>query len=79
MASARRITGRFCERALAHKRTFDRRSFRWVKRGSNWLIVGCPKGQWRPKAKRCKVGTRGHKILVRRKGASCHAGKRVDK
>jgi hypothetical protein len=61
---AAKIKGRFCERRLAKLRTFDRRSFRWARRGRNWILVGCPKGQWNAKRARCKVGTKAKSILV---------------
>lgn len=70
---AKKIRGRFCERTAASKRSFDRRSFRWVRRGRNWLLIGCPRGKWKPRAQRCKVGTRAHKILKASRG-SCAVG-----
>lgn len=70
----KKIHGRFCERSVAPKTKFDRRSFRTVKSDKSFVITGCPKGKWSPKARRgrgaCKVGLRAHKILVpqKRKG-----------
>lgn len=58
----RKIHGRFCERSMAPKRRFDRRSFRWRQSGSAWVLVGCPKGKFR--RKRCRVGLRAYKLLV---------------
>jgi hypothetical protein len=70
-----KIRGRFCERELSHKALFARRSFRWVKRGRNWLLIGCPRGQWRERAKRCKTGTRAYKLLVASPGTGrCASG-----
>jgi hypothetical protein len=80
------IRGRFCERALKPARLFAKKSFRWKKVGGrNWLLFGCPKGKWSPKGRvagartagRCKVGTQGHKILIRAKsGKACCAKRR---
>jgi hypothetical protein len=72
-----KIRGTFCERTLAPKSRFAKKSFRWVKRGSNWLLVGCPKGKWTRRS-RCKVGTRAHKLLVKARGR-CRVGKRIKK
>ena len=90
MARRRKIKGTFCEEKIALKTEFDRRSFRYKKSGKAWVITGCPKGQWDPKGYvtvkgkrkrgRCKVGTRGHKLLAPQVGATCPVGtKRVRK
>lgn len=42
---------------------FDKRSFRTITRGKNKIVIGCPKGKWSPKKKRCKVGTVAQTIL----------------
>jgi hypothetical protein len=63
MAQARKMVGYFCESVKAPKSKFDPRSFRYKKSGSSWILIGCPKGQWQPRKKACKVGTRAHKIL----------------
>jgi hypothetical protein len=77
---AKQITGRFCERKLVPKRSFDVRSFRWKKKGKNWLLIGCPKGKWAPQAGRCKVGTKAHVLLVAARGKGlCRVGRRVVK
>ena len=67
-----KMRGTFCESTQLPRRKFDGRSLRWIKRGKNWLLIGCPKGQWRVKAERCKVGTRAHKLL--RASTHCKAG-----
>jgi len=85
MSRARKIKGNFCERELASKGEFDRRSFRYKKSGKSWLLIGCPKGKWSAKGTktvkgkrkkgRCRVGTRAHKILVNApRGAACPVG-----
>jgi len=73
----RKMTGTFCETTKAPKSHFAPRSFRYIKRGSNWLLIGCPRGHWMARAQKCKVGTRAHKILRRTtKSRRCHAGER---
>lgn len=48
------------ERPLANPlpRGIDRRSIRTVGRGPKRVLIGCPKGQYMPRKRRCKVGTR---------------------
>jgi hypothetical protein len=51
------------------KRKIDPRSIRtktiWTKKGGKRLLrIGCPKGQWMPRVKRCKVGTRAISMLT---------------
>jgi hypothetical protein len=76
----RKIKGTYCEERLAPKTAFDPRSFRYKRSGKAWLIVGCPKGQWDPRAQLCKVGTRAHKLLTPAKGKRCPVGaKRIQK
>lgn len=75
-----KMTGSFCERTEEPRGSFDKRSFRWVQRGKNWILVGCPKGSWQARKKRCKVGTRAHKVLVRApRGKRCKIGRRIRK
>ena len=77
---SRKMRGAFCEEKLAAKSKFAKGSFRYKKSGKAWLIIGCPKGKWNAKAKRCKVGTRGHKLLAPTRGKSCPVGtKRISK
>ena len=42
---------------------FDRRSFRVKKSGNVKIVVGCPKGKFYAKHKKCRVGTRVQKIM----------------
>jgi len=72
-----KMSGTFCERSLAPKSRVAKKSFRWIKRGSNWLLVGCPRGKWSRRG-RCKVGTLAVKILVKAHGR-CRVGKRISK
>lgn len=41
---------------------FDPRSFRTIARGSVYLVIGCPKGKWDAKRKRCRVGTKAQRV-----------------
>lgn len=67
--------GTFCEKKLAAKKRFDRRSFRWKKSGKAWLLIGCPKGSWKAKKQVCAVGTRAYALLSPT-GGSCPAHER---
>lgn len=66
-----KMKGRFKECTVAPKTKFDSRSFRYSKRGKGWMLIGCPKGKWDPKGRyrgrpgRCKVGTRAHKTFTK--------------
>lgn len=60
------LKGVYRECVLNAKGLFDKRSFRWAKRRKVALLIGCPKGQWRAKAKRCKTGTKAYKMLTKR-------------
>jgi len=73
-----KIRGSFCATVKAPKTKFDRRSFRWKKSGKAFVLVGCPKGKWKPRTETCATGTRAYEILVRTSG-SCRVGKRVKK
>ena len=75
-----KIKGTFCEIKKAPKAGFARASFRWKKNGRAWLLVGCSRGQWSARARRCRVGTRAHVLLipVSHRGR-CTRGKRVTK
>lgn len=46
------------------KKIFDPRSFRTIEiKPGVKAVIGCPKGEWSPKEKHCKVGTKMQKIL----------------
>lgn len=65
-----KIKGTFCERNGAlTKAQCHPKSFRWIKRGTAWILICCPKGEWR--RDRCRVGTRAYKILSRPKRSRC--------
>lgn len=74
MSRKRKIKGKFCEDKIASKSMFDPRSFRYKKSGKSWIIVGCPKGRWDAEAKRCRVGTTAHKMLLPSRGNGCPVG-----
>ena len=65
----------YCERQLAPKRAFDRRSFRWKASGKARVLIGCPAGKWQSHSERCAVSTRAYKVLVRARGR-CRVGSR---
>lgn len=77
------IIGTFCERELLPKSVFDRRSFRWTRRGKNWLLTGCRAGDWNAKGRgkrKCKTGLRAHALLTPQRGGRCKIGaKRIAK
>ncbi len=54
---------RYVHERLEPKGRFDPRSFRTVQSGDALVTVGCPKGQWDAKRKRCRVGTRAQRIM----------------
>lgn len=61
-----------CEKKLAPKSKFDRRSFRWKTSGKARVLVACPKGHWR--RGRCTVGLRAYKLLTPPKAGRCPVG-----
>jgi hypothetical protein len=73
------IRGTFCERKVAAKKRFDRRSFRWKKSGKAWILIGCPKGSWKAKVQSCAVGTRAYAILSPTSGSCASHERRITK
>jgi len=61
----------YCERKVAPKKSFDQRSFRWITRGKIRLLIGCPRGRWKPRSQRCSVGTRAYAVLKPKKKGRC--------
>lgn len=55
--------GRYCRARKASPAKFAKRSLRTTKRGKVRIVIGCPKGKWDKRKKRCKVGTRVQTIL----------------
>lgn len=76
---AKKIRGKFCERTVNPRRAFARASFRWKRSGRAWVLIGCPRGKWKPRAERCTVGTRAHKLLAPAPAGACPTGRRVVK
>jgi hypothetical protein len=68
----------FCEKAVAPKKKFEPKSFRWVQSGKSRVLIGCPRGKWRPRKMRCRVGTAAYKVLspARGKRKACPVGTR---
>ena len=58
------------------KRVFDRRSFRWKRRGRAWVLTGCRRGHFHHG--RCNNGLRAHVVLVKSNGR-CHIGRAIRK
>ena len=55
---------RFKHKRLESPSKFDKRSFRTITQPDGTEItIGCPKGKWDAKRKRCRVGTRAQRIL----------------
>ena len=78
-----KIKGTFCERIEKPKRAFARGSFRWTRRGSTWLLIGCPRGKWKRVGRykgrrgRCTVGTQAYAVLTPKRGTRCKVGART--
>jgi len=71
-----RIPKSKCREVVEPKSSFDRRSFRWVKSGKGRILIGCPVGEWMPRSKRCRVGTRAHEVVMASRGKRCPVGYR---
>lgn len=56
-----------CEKVVKPKRDFAKDfGFRWVKSGSSYIMVGCPKGKTKTQAKGCKKTRTGKRICGRK-------------
>lgn len=51
-----------CVKLENPRRSFANKSFRWIKRGDARILIGCPKGSWNSRTKRCRVGTEAYKV-----------------
>jgi len=62
------VTRHYRRTRLISPKACDRRSFRVkrVGRHGSFVTVCCPKGQWSPRRKRCKVGMRGQSFAKKR-------------
>ena len=54
---------RYVHERICPKEAFDPKSFRRVRSNSHIVTVGCPKGQYQVKMKRCKIGLRAQNLL----------------
>jgi hypothetical protein len=64
------ITERFKRERKRDPKEFDPKSFRTVdpgRKGFTKLVVGCPKGQFDPVTKRCRVGTKVQAVIKERR------------
>jgi len=60
-------TDGYCKKVLIPKGRFDPRSFRTVSPSKRTRItIGCPRGQWDSRRKRCRTGTKAQRILKKR-------------
>lgn len=60
-----------CVKVINPRASFDPRSFRTVSRGTTRILVGCPKGKWRPRARpgnQCAVGLRAYEVIKPARG-----------
>lgn len=67
---------KYCDERQQDPRKFDPRSFRTIKLGKKGKLgtVGCPKGEWQPRKKRCRVGMQLQRILIPEGQGRCRVG-----
>ena len=71
-------SGKFCVKRIENPKKFAKDSFRTIKVSKNVRVtIGCPKGKWNKRSKRCKVGTRAQRVMVKPKKGKCPRGKHV--
>lgn len=63
LATRGKSRAKYQHRRLKAPGKLDQRSLRTVRSGAARVIVGCPKGKYEPRKKRCKVGTRAKAVL----------------
>lgn len=62
------LKDKYVHEEVCAKGQFDRRSFRRKRVNKNTMLtVGCPTGEYSPKQRKCKVGTRVQNKLVEAK------------
>lgn len=55
----------FSSKRYRSKRVFAPGSFRTVKlKGGRRLIVGCPRGKYNRRSRRCRAGTKAYELLT---------------
>ncbi len=64
----------YCPEQLADPGRFDPRSFRTVQTDGHRVTIGCPKGQYDARRRRCRVGTRAQRILHPAGEGKCPVG-----
>ena len=69
----------YCEKKQGKQSAFDRRSFRWIRRGKAKILIACPRGKWNAPTDRCRVGTRAYAVLTPARGGRCKAGRKLRK
>jgi len=58
--------GKYYRTRVADPSEFEKESFRTIPAGSKHkLVIGCPKPYWKPRKKRCEVGTEVQSVLTR--------------
>ena len=65
------VTKDFIRMRQKSPKSFDPRSFRTIdvgRKGFTKIIVGCPKGKFDVKKKRCRVGLQTQSIIKQRRG-----------
>jgi hypothetical protein len=63
-----------CVKRYHRESFFAKGSLRTIKRGKVFLIVGCPKGKWNTKTKRCRIGTKAFELIKAAKKGRCPRG-----
>ena len=72
-----KIPAKKCVKRENPKKMFHKKSFRWKKSGKAMVLVGCPKKEWMPRAKRCAVGLKAFEVVKPRRGACSTGYKKV--
>jgi hypothetical protein len=69
--------GAVCAKFENPRKSFDKGSFRWTKSADGTrVLIGCPKGSWDASKKRCRVGTKAHKVYLFTDKKRCPKGYR---
>jgi len=59
-------SNKYKHKKVRDSKLFDKRSFRIVdvgREGHTKIVIGCPKGKWNNRDKRCLVGTKVQSII----------------
>lgn len=71
--AAFRLPKKKCKQAVS-KRKPAKGSFRWIKRGSTYLLIACPRGKYNARTKKCSVGTFAVEKVKAKRGSACPVG-----